>query len=392
MRLETLQGVSERRKEEQVRSVSWLRKQFQCVLDKANITLDGPNRWDPQVRNERLLRRILLHGTLGAGEAYVDGDWECEGLDELSSRLLGSRIDERWDAFSAISPRELLTFLINRQSRMLARRSIKAHYDIGNDLYSAMLGTTMAYSCGYWRKAHTLDEAQDAKHELACQKLSLRNGMRVLDIGCGWGGFAKYAATHYGVEVVGVTVSEAQAEFAERRCAGLSVQIQLRDYRDVRGVFDRIVSIGMFEHVGPRNHRQYFESVRRNLAEDGLFLLHTIGTLRSKRTLNHWMARYIFPNGVVPSGSQILRAAERLLVLEDWHNFGADYDKTLMAWHGNFESAWPALRERYGESFRRMWRYYLLTCAGAFRSRQSQLWQLVFSKHGVAGGYRRIAM
>jgi cyclopropane-fatty-acyl-phospholipid synthase len=255
-----------------------------------------------------------------------------------------------------------------------------------------MLGPTMAYSCGYWRKANTLEEAQNAKHELACRKLGLRDGLRVLDIGCGWGGFAKYAATHYGVEVTGVTLSMAQAEYAEQRCAGLPVRIELRDYRDVRESFDRIVSIGMFEHVGPGNYREYFESVRRNLAADGLFLLHTIGTLRSKRTMNHWMARYIFPNAVVPSGSQILRAAEGIFVLEDWHNFGADYDKTLMAWHANFEAAWPALCDRYGERFRRMWRYYLLTCAGSFRARQSQLWQVVFSKHGVPGGYARVGL
>jgi len=389
MGVQSLQGVKPEKKYLHQRPVSRFRNHFQAFLDEAGITLDGPNPWDPQVRDERLLRRIALHGTLGAGEAYMDGDWECGRLDELSARLLASRLDEKWDFLNVLSPRQLLAIVTNRQSRVLARNNVKAHYDIGNDLYTAMLGPTMAYSCGYWREGCTLDEAQHAKHELVCRKLSLRKGIRVLDIGCGWGGFAKYAATHYDVEVVGITLSEAQAGFAKRACAGLPVEIQLRDYRDIREVFDRIVSIGMFEHVGPKNYREYFESARTHLAEDGLFLLHTIGTLRSSRVVNHWMARYIFPNGVVPSGSQILRAAEQLLVLEDWHNFGADYDKTLMAWYANFESAWPSLSQNYGERFRRMWRYYLLTCSGSFRSRRSQLWQLVFSKHGVRGGYRR---
>jgi cyclopropane-fatty-acyl-phospholipid synthase len=392
MRQATFAGVSQEKKEIQIRPVSWLRRRLQSVLDEAGITLDGPNSWDPQIRRESLMTGILLHGTLGAGEAYVDGDWDCEQLDVLAERLLSSGIDERWDNRTAVSPRELLTYLSNLQSRARARKNVEAHYDIGNDLYTAMLGPTMAYSCGYWRKANTLEEAQNAKHELACRKLGLRDGLRVLDIGCGWGGFAKYAATHYGVEVTGVTLSPAQAEYAALWCAGLPVRIEIRDYRDVRESFDRIVSIGMFEHVGPGNYREYFESVRRNLTADGLFLLHTIGTLRSKRTMNHWMARYIFPNGVVPSGTQILRSAERILVLEDWHNFGADYDKTLMAWHANFESAWPALCARYGERFRRIWRYYLLTCAGSFRARQSQLWQLVFSKRGVPGGYARVGL
>jgi cyclopropane-fatty-acyl-phospholipid synthase len=389
MHLESWQEMREGKTAAQAQPESRFRKRFQKMLDPAGITLDGPNPWDPQVRNERLIMRMLLHGTLGAGEAYVDGDWECDRLDELSTRLLAAGLDEKWDTFNAFSALGLLVFLTNRQSRALARRNVEAHYDIGNDLYTAMLGPTMAYSCGYWRNARTLEEAQNAKHELACRKLRLQKGMRVLDIGCGWGAFAHYAVTHYDVEVSGVTVSMAQAQYAARWCADLPVQIELKDYRDVHESFDRIVSIGMFEHVGPRNYRNYFASVRHNLAKDGLFLLHTIGALHPARTMKHWMARYIFPNGVVPSGSQILDSSEWLLVLEDWHNFGAYYDQTLMAWYSNFESTWPSLRERYGERFRRMWRYYLLTCAGSFRARRSQLWQLVFSKNGIPGGYER---
>ncbi len=389
MRLETVEGTGNRSRREEQHPASWLERRFASVLDEAGVTLNGPNPWDPQIHKPRTLRRILLCGTLGAGEAYVDGDWDCLSLDGLATRLLASGVDERWQTLSGISFRKLLARVVNFQSRGFARRNVTAHYDIGNELYTAMLGPTMAYSCGYWHGAKTLEEAQNGKHELICRKLSLEPGMRVLDIGCGWGGFAKYAAERYGVRVVGITLSPAQAKYAETHCADLPVEIRLLDYRDIRDDFDRIVSVGMFEHVGPSNYSEFFESVQRHLAKDGLFLLHTIGSLRSARTLNDWMARYIFPNGVVPSASQIVRASERLMVLEDWHNFGADYDKTLMAWYANFVSVWPALRETYGERFQRMWRYYLLTCAGSFRARRSQLWQLVFSKRGVPGGYRR---
>ncbi len=368
---------------------SWVDRRFQCELERAGITVNGPEPWDPQVRNPQIFARILIHGTLGAGEGYVDGDWDCASLDEFVSRLLASRADERWEWPSALSLHTLFAHVANLQSRARARRNVTAHYDIGDELYAAMLGPAMTYSCGYWRDAGTLEEAQNAKHELVCRKLSLRPGMRVLDIGCGWGGFAKHAAERYGAHVVGVTLSPAQAAYATKRCADLPVEIRLLDYRDIRGVFDRIVSIGMFEHVGPKNYREFFASVQGNLASDGLFLLHSIGGLRSVATLDPWMARYIFPNAVLPSATQIQRATEGLFVLEDWHNFGAYYDKTLMAWHANFVSAWPSFRHSYGDRFARMWRYYLLTCAGSFRARRNQLWQVVFSKRGVPGGYLR---
>jgi len=368
----------------------WLERKFSSVLEDAGITINGPQAWDPQIHSARALRRIVFGGTLGAGESYVDGEWDCTSLDQLSARLLGSGVNERWESFSGFSLRKLAGSFINFQSRAFARRNVTAHYDIGNELYSAMLGPSMAYSCGYWHHAKSLDEAQFAKHELICRKLGLAKGMSVLDIGCGWGGFAKHAAERYDVKVLGVTLSPAQAKYASARCAELPIEIRLQDYRDVRGTFDRIVSIGMFEHVGARNYHEYFESVHRNLAQDGLFLLHTIGCLHSVKKFDRWMNRYIFPNAMVPSGSQIERRSEGLFVMEDWHNFGADYDKTLMAWHANFTSVWPAFEETYGKRFRRMWNYYLLTCAGSFRARHNQLWQVVFSKHGVPGGYARL--
>jgi cyclopropane-fatty-acyl-phospholipid synthase len=371
---------------------SWMHRRVNALLNPAGVVLDGPRAWDPQIHRSRALRRVLMNGTLGAGEAYVDGDWDCEALDEFTARLCAAGADRRisWRS-PASTAKALLARVGNRHGPGRARRDIPAHYDIGNDLYRAMLGPTMAYSCGYWRDADTLDEAQIAKHDLVCRKLALEPGMRVLDIGCGWAAFARHAAERHGVEVVGITLSPAQARLARERCAGLPVEIREEDYRSLSGRFDRVVSIGMFEHVGPPNYRRYFEIVSRVLDGRGLFLLHTIGGSRSARTTDPWIDRHVFPGSVLPSASQIAAAVEGTFVLEDWHNFGADYDRTLMAWHANVEAAWPALAGTYSERFRRLWRYYLLTCAGTFRAGQNHVWQLVLSPRGVRGGYRRIA-
>jgi cyclopropane-fatty-acyl-phospholipid synthase len=368
----------------------WARDRIAAACAAAGVTLDGAHPWDPRIHRERALARILLHGTLGAGESYVDGDWDCDALDEMTARLLAGGVDRllshrSWEAAQAVAAR-----LFNHQSLRRSRRSVAAHYDLGNELYAAMLGPTMAYSCGYWRDASTLDEAQDAKHDLIARKLDLRTGHRVLDIGCGWGGFARFAAERYGASVTGITLSEPQAALARERCVGLPVNIFVRDYRAMTGAFDRIVSIGMFEHVGPRNYRTFFETTARLLAPGGLQLLHTIGGLVSSNVPDPWVHRYIFPNAILPSAAEIARAVERLFVIEDWENFGADYDATLMAWHRRLAQAWPALGGRYDERFRRLWRYYLLTCAGAFRARHTHVWQLVLSPAGVPGGYRSV--
>jgi cyclopropane-fatty-acyl-phospholipid synthase len=369
---------------------TWLYWRVGESLAAAGVELDGPNAWDPQIHRPRALTRLLTEGTRGAGDGYVDGDWDCDAVDELTARLLAAHVDRRWPSTALFEAAGgLAAHITNLQSRARARHDIVAHYDAGNDLYAAMLGRTLAYSCGYWRDAATLDDAQDAKHELICRKLGLQPGMRVLDVGCGWGGFAEFAARHFGVEVTGITISPAQAAYARRRCAALPVVIRELDYRDLSGRFDRVVSIGMFEHVGPRNYDAYFTTVLRLLAPDGLFLLHSIGGLTSESTSDPWIDRHVFPHSVLPSAAQIAHALEGRFVLEDWHNFGADYDRTLMAWHANVEAAWPALGPRYDGRFRRMWRYYLRTCAGAFRARRIQLWQLVLSPAGVAGGYRR---
>ncbi|EAP72903.1 Cyclopropane-fatty-acyl-phospholipid synthase [Ralstonia solanacearum UW551] len=206
-----------------------------------------------------------------------------------------------------------------------------------------------------------------------------------LDIGCGWGSFMRFAAERYGVQCTGATISAEQADFVRTRCAGLPIEVRLADYRDLDGRFDRIVSLGMFEHVGRKNHETYLRVAERCLADDGLLLLHTIGRNATGHGTDPWIDRYIFPNGEIPTLADIGLACEDRFVVEDLHNFGADYDRTLMAWHANFEAAWPVFAGTLGPRFRRMWRYYLLSCAGAFRARDLQLWQWVLSKPGRSG-------
>lgn len=358
------------------------------LLALAGVAVNGSQPWDIRVHDERLYLQVLTRGTLGAGEAYMEGWWDCDDLAELCCRLVHARVGAR------VSPLLTAAFYLdghlrNRQGRRHAFEVGERHYDIGNDLYAAMLDRRMIYSCAYWGGgAPTLDEAQEAKLELIGRKLDLRPGMRVLDLGCGWGGVAQYLAERFWARVVGVTVSAAQARLASERCRGLPVEIRLQDYRQVYGVFDRVISVGMFEHVGYRNYRTFMRVARRCLAPDGLLLLQTIGANVAYAGRDGWMERYIFPNSVLPSPRLLSTAIEGRFVLEDWQNFGADYERTLRCWHANVEGAWASLGDRYPERFRRMWRYYLLSCAGTFRARVNQLWQLVLSPAGVSGGYR----
>lgn len=357
------------------------------LLTGADIQIGGNRPWDIAIHDDRLYDRIVAQGSLGFGEAYMDGWWDATALDQFFTKLLGARVQEHFAFTLPNIIAGLKSRLINLQSRARARLVAEAHYDLGNDLYEAMLDTHMVYTAAYWKEAKNLDEAQEAKLDLICRKIGLKKGDRVLDIGCGWGSFAKFAAENYGAQVVGITVSVEQAALAKERCKGLPVEIRVQDYREVRESFDHIVSVEMFEAVGYKNFREYFKVAARCLKEGGLFLLQTIGNNASVTSGDPWIEKYIFPNGMLPSMAQIGKAVEKLFVVEDVHNIGADYDPTLMAWFHNFEKAWPALREKYGDRFYRMWKYYLLVCAGLFRSRTLNDWQLVLAKGGVPGGY-----
>lgn len=364
-----------------------LRLRIESMLDGTGIVIDGSEPWDIRVNDGRFFARVLSEGSLGLGESYMDGWWDCGRIDELVARILRQGIHTRLKPNLSLIKDAVHARLLNRQSKRRAFRIGEAHYDIGNDLYRAMLDRRMVYTCGYWKDARTLDEAQEAKLDLVCRKIGLKAGQRVLDIGCGWGSFAKFAAERYGAHVVGITVSKEQMKLGQELCEGLPVELRLQDYRDVNEPFDHIVSLGMAEHVGYKNYRRYFEVVRRCLKDDGLFLLHTIGFSVSGTGVDPWIDRYIFPDSMLPSAKQLAKAAEGLFVLEDWHSFGPDYDKTLMAWNANFEAHWDVLKDRYDERFHRMWGYYLLSCAGAFRARLNQLWQIVYSKNGLAETY-----
>ncbi|NKI73803.1 cyclopropane fatty acyl phospholipid synthase [Dickeya sp. CFBP 2040] len=364
---------------------------FQIVnemLSTADIAINGSRPFDIQVRNPEMYKRVLRDGSLGLGESYMDGWWECERLDMFFHRVIRTRLENQLPHRWQDTLRILIARLTNLQSRRRSWIVGKEHYDLGNDLFTLMLDPYLQYSCGYWTKAETLEQAQQDKLRLICEKLQLRRGMTLLDIGCGWGGLAEFAARHYGVSVTGVTISREQQVLAQQRCQDLEVTIMLQDYRDLDRQFDRIVSVGMFEHVGPKNYPTYFQVVRKNLKPNGLFLLHTIGTNETNLKVDSWMNKYIFPNYCLPSVQHIAQASEPYLVMEDWHNFGADYDRTLMAWHERFQQHWPTLSERYSERFQRMFSYYLNVCAGSFRARDIHLWQVLFSADGVEGGLR----
>ena len=374
---------------------------IRSILSAADVQIDGERPWDLQVHHpEQLWPAVLRQGSLGFGNAYVAGVWDCPCLDQLFTRLLLARADERLAGGSR--RRQLLQGLreqlVNLQSIRRSTRVARQHYDIEPRIYAAMLDPWWQYSCGYWERASSLEEAQQHKLAMIAAKLRLGSGMRVLDIGCGWGGLAAYLARHHGVEVVGITLSAEQLEVARRHWGHLTVRFERCDYRELPALdlapFDRVVSVGMFEHVGPRNARRFFQMMRGCLRHDGLALLQTIGARRTTATTDGWIDTHVFPHGRLPSPGELARSLEDHFLIEDWHNFGLDYDRTLMAWHSRCEAGWddltPLLQERWGASgaagFRRFWRYYLLCCAAFFRSRQGQLWQLVLSPGGATSG------
>jgi len=367
------------------------KEQTKKILALADIEINGSRPWDIQVKNEKLYSRIMSQGSMGLGESYMDDWWDVKELDEFFTKIISADIGRK------IKPNihTLLAYLkfnfLNLQKISRAFQIGERHYDVGNDLYQAMLDKRLTYTCAYWDQgAKNLDQAQEAKLDLVCKKIGLKKGQQVLDIGCGWGSFAKFAAEKYGAKVVGITVSKNQVELGQKLCAGLPVEIRLQDYREVNEKFDHIISLGMFEHVGKKNYDTYMKAVARNLKDDGLFLLHTIGSNDSKEVIDPWIEKYIFPNSIIPSIVDIAKATEGIFKMEDWHNFAYNYYYTLKAWMANVDARWDELKHQYDDRFYRMWRFYLMSAAGGFKSRSMQLWQIVYSKNGVPGGYKSI--
>ncbi|MDE2423965.1 MAG: cyclopropane fatty acyl phospholipid synthase [Betaproteobacteria bacterium] len=367
---------------------------LEILFNKAGVTINGKEPWDIQVTDSRVYNSILRKWSLGLGESYMDHYWDCRSVDELICRLLNANLDDQVKGFARVNVawRILKARLFNLQSVNRAFQVAEKHYDLSNLLFEKMLDPLMMYSCGFWQFATTLEQAQLDKLEMICQKLELKSGETLLEIGCGWGGLAYYAAKHYGINVVGITISKEQKKLAEERCRGLPVTIELMDYRKLTGQFDKIVSVGMFEHVGPKNYHEFFSLTQRLLSDSGIFLLHTIGNAQSGQGTDPWINRYIFPNGKIPTALEIVQHIQNKFLIEDWHNFGQDYDKTLMAWYSKFNEHWSEIKLNYDECFYRMWNYYLLSCAGYFRSRYGQLWQLVLTKRSRSQVYRSVRL
>ena len=366
------------------------KKIIEELLSSAGITINGDNPWDIKINNEKFYDRALAGGSIGLGETYMDKWWDCERLDEFFFRVLKANLENEIKRNPKVIAESFLTKIFNRQTQSHSFTNAQKHYDIGNDLFSKMLDKRLVYTCAYWKNATTLDEAQENKLDLVCRKLGLQEGMNVADIGCGWGPFAKFAAEKYKVNVTAITVSKEQVELGKKLCAGLPVEIKLMDYRDLKGKFDRIASIGCMEHIGQKNHREFIEVANRCLPDDGLFLLHTIGNSVTRTHPDPWLAKYIFPNYLVPSIRHIAKAIEGIFVMEDWQNIGTDYVKTLMAWHENFINSYEDLKDKYDERFYRMWNYYLLLSAGSFKSKRNLLWQVVLAKKGREGVYEAV--
>jgi cyclopropane-fatty-acyl-phospholipid synthase len=359
----------------------------ESLLAQVGVTVNGTEPWSIRVRDERLWGRVIAQHQLGLGEAYIDGWWECEQMDEMLTRVIAGDLLHQIRPTPRMAAVAAHSWLVNRQTKSRAASNARHHYDIGNDLYERMLDKRMVYSCAYWDRADNLDAAQEAKLDLICRKLHLEPGMSVLDIGCGWGGLLQFAAERYGIRGVGISPAVNQVTLARGRLDGHPVEIKQMDYRDVTGSFDRVVSVGMMEHVGPKNLRAFFDTCNRVLAPGGMMLHHLIGGLVSKQHSDPFFDRYIFPGGVLPSLAQFGRANEPNWVVEDVHNFGPDYDRTLMAWYRNIEAKWGEVK-RYDERFRRMWRFYLLGSAAGFRARSLQLWQIVMRRKGTAARYQ----
>ena len=362
------------------------------LLALGGIFINGDNPWDMQIHDQKAIDMLIHQGSLGLGEAYMAGYWDCDALDVFFYRAMSNNLDKK--LASHLKIRDILQIarhrLLNLQSYSRAYEVGTKHYDIGNDVFETMLDPTMSYSCGYWRNATNLNTAQQNKLDLICKKLELQPGEKLLDIGCGWGGLARHAAENYGVAVDGITISKEQVEYARSICKGMPVNIQLQDYRDLKGQYEKIVSVGMFEHVGFKNYDTFFSSVDNLLVDDGLFLLHTIGANNSSFKNEPWVDKYIFPNGYLPSLNQVTHSTEQYFIVDDLHNFGPDYDKTLLAWWQRFSSGWDKLSNNYNQTFYRMWKYYLHCFAGVFRSRRSQLWQIVLSKPSREQQYHSI--
>ena len=366
---------------------------FKAYMSARGIQVNGPNDWDLQVHDDSWIREIELKGTLAIGDAYVSGLWDCKALDELVCRLFSNMKREMLFPSLQMLTVNLWNRLSNPQAGTRAKKVIDAHYEKYIDVIKYFIGPSLCYSCAWWEHSDNLADAQKAKMDLVCRKLQLAKSDRVLDIGCGYGALANHAAEYYGCHVTGITLSPRQAELATARFPSPLIEFRAMDWQSDEfmqlGEFDKIMSVGMFEHVGRKNYTIFFKRCSHLLRSHGLFLLHTIG--RSvKASIDLWVDRYIFPGGSLPKLGDLDEVEAQNLILEDLQNIGAHYDMTLCAWQANLDHGQATGELDLDEKDLRFWRYYLLSFAGAFRVRKRlQVWQLLLAKSGVIGGYNR---
>ncbi len=369
------------------------------VLEKADVRIGGDRPWDIAVHDKRFFMRAV-RGTMGVGESYMDGDWDAGSLIEFFRRTMGAGLQAHPLLRLNRLAKEIQARFRNLQTRDRSRAVAEEHYDLDHRMYSLFLGPWNQYTCCFFDGTRDLEQAEVCKLEMICDKLEIEAGDRVLDIGCGWGGFAKYAASTRGCKVIGISLSDEQIDYARSYTAGLPVEIHRLDYRDLPssslGPFDKILICGMIEHVGYKNYRQLMQVVHTVLKDDGLFLLHTIGNRHNTVVVEPWTEKYIFRNSMAPSMRQLAKAAEELFVIEDWENYGHYYVPTLQAWHDNFNRNWDRIRALEGprpfdERFRRMWNFYLMSSRAAFEVEDLHLWHLVMTRYGSGRGvYDRV--
>ncbi len=369
------------------------------TLARAGVAINGDRPWDIQVLQNRFFRRAA-RGPLGLGESYMDRDWDVLSLDELFRHVISAGLDHGYLAQFNRLWLDLQARISNLQSRRRARAVAEEHYDLDYRMYENFLGPYNQYTCCFFDGTDDLAKAEIRKLEIICDKLDVKSSDTVLDIGCGWGGFAKYAASTRGCQVTGVSLSREQVEYARKYTEGLPVKIVHSDYRDLPDKldtrFDKILICGMIEHVGYKNYANLMTVVHHLLKDHGLFLLHTIGNSEDTAIVNPWIEKYIFRNSMAPSMLQLAASIRGLFTVHDWQNYGHYYSSTLSAWQENFERNWETIKSLktarpFDEKFRRMWNYYLLSCKAAFDVEDLQLWQIVMSKMGLRHSvYQRV--
>ncbi len=344
------------------------------------------------IKNPDFYDRVVRDGSLGMGESYMEGWWDAEGDDIVSA--IGIIISNQLEKTIRVSPSLMLsaasTKIFANVSRVRSKSNIQQHYDVGNDFYELFLDENMAYTCGYQKDPNdTIEDMQNQKHERVARKLGLKAGESMVDLGCGFGGMLRYGAKNFGIKGMGVTLSEGQYEWANKKMQeeGLhdNIRVELKDYRDMTGTFDHVVSIGLAEHTWQRGYETFIGKISELLKEGGVGLVHTIGvTSPPHETTDAWINRYIFPDGRLPRLEELIEEMRRAgLTVGHVENFKLHYAETLRHWKEKFNknrATIKAMAPEYNEEFLRMWDYYLQVCEAGFRYGELQLYQILFCK------------